>query len=92
MLFCFCQGAAVLRMLSDFITEEVFSAGLRVSTAAPPSAGKALAPHLCLLLCPQTYLKEFEYNCTVYSDLWKHLQMVTHQNYHSQTNLHCFLI
>lgn len=84
MFFCFCercQGAAVLRMLSDFITEKVFSTGLRVSTAAtpprprPPLEGSHL--HQRLLLCPQTYLKEFEYNSTIYTDLWKHLQMVT---------------
>lgn len=24
----------------------------------------------------QTYLEEFKYNNTVYTDLWKHLQMV----------------
>ncbi|KAF7645195.1 hypothetical protein LDENG_00208540, partial [Lucifuga dentata] len=44
-------GAAVLRMLSEFITETVFSKGLH------------------------TYLDHFKYNNTVYTDLWKHLQM-----------------
>lgn len=39
------------------------------------------------MLCPQTYLKEFEYNSTTYTDLWKHLQMVTYQNCHYRTNL-----
>uniref|UniRef100_A0A674MUZ8 Aminopeptidase n=1 Tax=Takifugu rubripes TaxID=31033 RepID=A0A674MUZ8_TAKRU len=47
----YSKGAAVLRMLSDFITEDAFSKGLN------------------------TYLKEFQYNTTIYTDLWKHLQM-----------------
>ncbi|XP_026233377.1 aminopeptidase Ey-like [Anabas testudineus] len=47
----YSKGAAVLRMLSEFITESVFSKGLH------------------------TYLEEFKYKNTVYSDLWKHLQM-----------------
>ncbi|XP_062274018.1 aminopeptidase Ey-like [Scomber scombrus] len=47
----YSKGAAVLRMLSEFITEEVFSSGLH------------------------TYLEEFKYNNTVYTDLWRHLQM-----------------
>uniref|UniRef100_A0A3B4TYX3 Aminopeptidase n=1 Tax=Seriola dumerili TaxID=41447 RepID=A0A3B4TYX3_SERDU len=47
----YSKGAAVLRMLSEFITESVFSKGLH------------------------TYLEEFKYNNTVYTDLWKHLQM-----------------
>ncbi|XP_071753461.2 aminopeptidase Ey-like [Centroberyx gerrardi] len=47
----YSKGAAVLRMLSEFITEFVFSKGL------------------------STYLEQFEYNNTVYTDLWKHLQM-----------------
>ncbi|XP_041643447.1 aminopeptidase Ey-like isoform X2 [Cheilinus undulatus] len=47
----YSKGAAVLRMLSEFITEEVFSKGLN------------------------TYLEEFKYRNTVYTDLWKHLQM-----------------
>ncbi|XP_070772420.1 aminopeptidase Ey-like isoform X1 [Enoplosus armatus] len=47
----YSKGAAVLRMLSEFITETVFSKGLH------------------------TYLEEFKYNNTVYTDLWKHLQM-----------------
>ncbi|XP_054628016.1 aminopeptidase Ey-like [Dunckerocampus dactyliophorus] len=46
----YSKGAAVLRMLSEFITEDVFSKGLH------------------------TYLEEFKYNNTVYTDLWKHLQ------------------
>lgn len=29
-----------------------------------------------LIFSPQTYLKEFQYNSTIYTDLWKHLQMV----------------
>ncbi|KAI3377653.1 hypothetical protein L3Q82_008815 [Scortum barcoo] len=48
----YSKGAAVLRMLSEFITEDVFSKGLH------------------------TYLEEFKYKNTVYTDLWKHLQMV----------------
>uniref|UniRef100_G3PPF5 Aminopeptidase n=1 Tax=Gasterosteus aculeatus aculeatus TaxID=481459 RepID=G3PPF5_GASAC len=47
----YSKGAAVLRMLSEFITEDVFSKGL------------------------STYLDAFKYNNTVYTDLWKHLQM-----------------
>ncbi|XP_071345766.1 aminopeptidase Ey-like [Trachinotus anak] len=47
----YSKGAAVLRMLSEFITEDVFSKGLH------------------------TYLEEFKYNNTVYTDLWKHLEM-----------------
>ncbi|KAM9366567.1 aminopeptidase Ey-like [Symphorus nematophorus] len=47
----YSKGAAVLRMLSEFITEDVFSQGLH------------------------TYLEEFKYKNTVYTDLWKHLQM-----------------
>lgn len=27
-------------------------------------------------MCPQTYLKEFQYGSATYTDLWKHLQMV----------------
>ncbi|KAM6942737.1 aminopeptidase Ey-like [Xenentodon cancila] len=47
----YSKGAAVLRMLSEFITERVFLKGLH------------------------TYLEEFKYKNTVYTDLWKHLQM-----------------
>ncbi|CAJ1048729.1 aminopeptidase Ey-like isoform X2 [Xyrichtys novacula] len=47
----YSKGAAVLRMLSEFITEDIFSKGL------------------------QTYLEEFKYKNTVYTDLWRHLQM-----------------
>ncbi|XP_033823587.1 aminopeptidase N-like [Periophthalmus magnuspinnatus] len=46
----YSKGASVLRMLSDFLTEEVFTMGLR------------------------TYLNEFKFGNTVYTDLWKHLQ------------------
>ncbi|MEQ2201413.1 hypothetical protein XENOCAPTIV_011950, partial [Xenoophorus captivus] len=44
-------GASVLRMLSDFLTEEIFTKGL------------------------QSYLKEFAFGNTIYTDLWEHLQM-----------------
>ncbi|XP_072321578.1 aminopeptidase Ey-like [Eucyclogobius newberryi] len=47
----YSKGAAVLRMLSNFITEDVFSKGLH------------------------TYLDTFQYQNTVYQDLWMHLQM-----------------
>ncbi|MEQ2280807.1 hypothetical protein AMECASPLE_023742 [Ameca splendens] len=47
----YSKGASVLRMLSDFLTEEIFTKGL------------------------QSYLKEFAFGNTVYTDLWKHLQM-----------------
>ncbi|NXN15882.1 AMPN Aminopeptidase, partial [Indicator maculatus] len=46
----YSKGASVLRMLSDFLTENVFEDGL------------------------QSYLHTFEYNNTVYTDLWTHLQ------------------
>lgn len=46
----YSKGAAVIRMLSSFLTEELFVEGL------------------------QTYLKAFDYDNTVYTDLWHHLQ------------------
>ncbi|XP_054892990.1 aminopeptidase N-like [Poeciliopsis prolifica] len=46
----YSKGASVLRMLSDFLTEPVFTKGL------------------------QSYLREFAFNNTVYTDLWSHLQ------------------
>ncbi|XP_043083976.1 aminopeptidase N-like [Puntigrus tetrazona] len=46
----YSKGASVLRMLSDFLTEAVFTQGL------------------------QTYLDDFKFNNTVYTDLWDHLQ------------------
>ncbi|KAM3926243.1 aminopeptidase N-like [Leptodactylus fuscus] len=52
----YSKGAAVLRMLSSFLTEEIFVQGLR------------------------TYLREFEYGSTVYTDLWRHLQMAIDRN------------
>ncbi|XP_078103122.1 aminopeptidase Ey-like [Sander vitreus] len=52
----YSKGAAVLRMLSEFITEAVFSKGL------------------------QTYLEEFKYKNTVYTDLWRHLQMAVDES------------
>ncbi|KAJ8252138.1 hypothetical protein COCON_G00214500 [Conger conger] len=47
----YSKGASVLRMLSEFLTEEVFVKGLH------------------------SYLEEFKFKNTVYTDLWKHLQM-----------------
>ncbi|KAM6980556.1 aminopeptidase N-like [Aplochiton taeniatus] len=47
----YSKGAAVLRMLSEFLTEDVFAKGL------------------------STYLNQFKYSNTVYTDLWKNLQM-----------------
>uniref|UniRef100_A0A671V2U9 Aminopeptidase n=1 Tax=Sparus aurata TaxID=8175 RepID=A0A671V2U9_SPAAU len=52
----YSKGASVLRMLSDFLTEEVFTLGL------------------------QTYLERFAFKNTVYTDLWKHLQMAVTAN------------
>ncbi|XP_056595840.1 alanyl (membrane) aminopeptidase b, tandem duplicate 1 [Triplophysa dalaica] len=52
----YSKGASVLRMLSDFLTEPVFTKGL------------------------QTYLKRFEFNNTVYTDLWDNLQMAVDNN------------
>ncbi|XP_007567583.1 aminopeptidase N-like [Poecilia formosa] len=46
----YSKGASVLRMLSDFLTEPVFTKGL------------------------QSYLREFAFDNTVYTDLWQHLQ------------------
>lgn len=46
----YSKGAAVLRMLSEFLTEDRFKRGL------------------------QSYLHAFQYNNTVYDDLWVHLQ------------------
>uniref|UniRef100_A0A3B5MA29 Alanyl (membrane) aminopeptidase b, tandem duplicate 1 n=1 Tax=Xiphophorus couchianus TaxID=32473 RepID=A0A3B5MA29_9TELE len=46
----YSKGASVLRMLSDFLTEPVFTKGL------------------------QSYLREFAFDNTVYTDLWSHLQ------------------
>ncbi|XP_052399868.1 aminopeptidase N [Carassius gibelio] len=46
----YSKGASVLRMLSDFLTETVFTQGIT------------------------TYLNHFEFNNTVYTDLWHHLQ------------------
>ncbi|XP_018426986.1 PREDICTED: aminopeptidase N-like [Nanorana parkeri] len=46
----YSKGASVIRMLSSFLTEELFVQGLA------------------------TYLKAFEYDSTVYTDLWTHLQ------------------
>ncbi|XP_076148014.1 aminopeptidase N-like [Alosa pseudoharengus] len=51
----YSKGASVLRMLSEFLTEAVFSKGL------------------------STYLNEFKYSNTVYTDLWKHLQAAVEQ-------------
>ncbi|XP_036390835.1 alanyl (membrane) aminopeptidase b [Megalops cyprinoides] len=47
----YSKGAAVLRMLSEFLTERVFAQGL------------------------STYLNQFKFQNTVYTDLWDHLQM-----------------
>lgn len=86
-------------MLSEFITESVFSKGLHVSKADDLASGESVneisTKSLILLkssqlfftkntklfdqhvtVCLQTYLEEFKYKNTVYSDLWKHLQMV----------------
>lgn len=52
----YSKGASVLRMLSDFLTEDVFKEGL------------------------QSYLHDFSYNNTVYTDLWDHLQEAVNKN------------
>ncbi|KTF93522.1 hypothetical protein cypCar_00036697 [Cyprinus carpio] len=54
-------GAAILRMLSEFLTESIFANGLHTNPRA---------------LFPQNYLHEYAYNNTVYTDLWKKLQEV----------------
>lgn len=85
-------------MLSEFITETVFSKGLHVSKADSLMCGETVkksAQNHCFVnditivyhkstkrydqyvaICLQTYLEEFKYKNTVYTDLWKHLQMV----------------
>lgn len=52
----YSKGASVIRMLSSFLTEELFVEGLR------------------------TYLRQFEYGSTVYTDLWNHLQAAVDNN------------
>ncbi|KAM8973866.1 aminopeptidase N-like isoform 2-T2 [Pelodytes ibericus] len=52
----YSKGASVIRMLSSFLTEEVFIEGLA------------------------TYLDDFKYDNTVYSDLWDRLQVVVDAN------------
>ncbi|XP_068131335.1 aminopeptidase N-like [Hyperolius riggenbachi] len=47
----YSKGASVIRMLSSFLTEELFVKGLT------------------------SYLDHFQYDNTIYSDLWTHLQM-----------------
>ncbi|XP_056427950.1 aminopeptidase N [Hyla sarda] len=54
----YSKGASVIRMLSSFLTEELFVKGL------------------------QAYLKEFEYENTVYNNLWDSLQ----EAYDNETN------
>uniref|UniRef100_A0A8C1G515 Aminopeptidase n=1 Tax=Cyprinus carpio TaxID=7962 RepID=A0A8C1G515_CYPCA len=50
------KGAALLRMLATFMTEEAFMKGIK------------------------TYLDKFQYNNTVYNDLWNCLQEETKEN------------
>ncbi|KFO73773.1 Aminopeptidase N, partial [Cuculus canorus] len=52
----YSKGASVLRMLSDFLTDDVFKKGL------------------------QSYLHNFSYSNTVYTDLWLHLQEAAREN------------
>ncbi|XP_075715569.1 aminopeptidase Ey-like [Rhinoderma darwinii] len=52
----YSKGASVIRMLSSFLTEDLFVEGLR------------------------TYLKQFAYGNTVYTDLWEHLQAAIDKN------------
>ncbi|KAG8575331.1 hypothetical protein GDO81_009524 [Engystomops pustulosus] len=52
----YSKGAAVIRMLSSFLTENIFVEGL------------------------QSYLQEFQYKNTVYTDLWWHLQRAVYRN------------
>lgn len=35
-----------------------------------------------VIVCLQTYLKEFQYKNTVYTDLWNHLQEVRYPHTH----------
>nr|XP_020036768.1 aminopeptidase N isoform X2 [Castor canadensis] len=52
----YSKGASVLRMLSSFLTEDVFKKGLA------------------------SYLQAFEYQNTVYLDLWEHLQQAVNDS------------
>ncbi|KAF4082996.1 hypothetical protein AMELA_G00135010 [Ameiurus melas] len=54
----YSKGAAVLRMLSQFLTEPVFAKGL------------------------STYLNQFAFGSSTYSDLWDHLQMAVDKTQH----------
>lgn len=54
----YSKGAAVLRMLSEFLTEPIFAKGL------------------------STYLNQFAYGNSVYSDLWDHLQKAVEKTSH----------
>ncbi|KAG9266986.1 aminopeptidase Ey-like [Astyanax mexicanus] len=54
----YSKGAAVLRMLSEFLTEPIFAKGL------------------------STYLNQFAYGNSVYSDLWDHLQKAVEKTPH----------
>ncbi|XP_017334522.1 aminopeptidase N [Ictalurus punctatus] len=54
----YSKGAAVLRMLSQFLTEPVFAKGL------------------------STYLNQFAFGSSTYSDLWDHLQMAVNKTQH----------
>ncbi|XP_073724650.1 alanyl (membrane) aminopeptidase b, tandem duplicate 1 [Misgurnus anguillicaudatus] len=56
----YSKGASVLRMLSDFLTEAVFTEGVK------------------------TYLDQFKFSNTVYTDLWDHLQQAVDK---TDTNL-----
>nr|XP_026655000.1 aminopeptidase N [Zonotrichia albicollis] len=52
----YSKGASVLRMLSSFLSEDIFKEGL------------------------QSYLHNFSYSNTIYSDLWVHLQQAVDRN------------
>lgn len=41
-----------------------------------------LANNQKLIVCVQTYLEEFKYKNTVYTDLWRHLEMVRYHDSH----------
>ncbi|ELK31044.1 Aminopeptidase N [Myotis davidii] len=70
-------GASVIRMLSSFLTEDLFKKGLAsyLQTFSYKSTTYLdLWEHL-----QKSYLQTFSYNSTTYLDLWEHLQKAVNQ-------------
>lgn len=75
------QGAAVLRMLSDFLTDSVFTRGVSVSNLLQPCVrnGKLWCPLMLFSapFCFQSYLNTFAFKNAGVRNLWDHLQQVS---------------